>query len=68
MEAYKPIPKFSTPEGCWWASDIEYSFVDLLPPYSTVKSKDKEEEARGANRDHIWWRSTGYQLAEFDCL
>ena len=61
MEAYKSIPKFSTPEGCLWASDVEYSFVDFPPPDSTAKSIDKEAEARGANTDPIWWRSTGYQ-------
>ena len=61
MEAYKSIPEFSTPEGCWWDSNVEYSFVDFSPPDSTSKSKYKEAKARGANIDSIWWRSTGYQ-------
>ena len=68
MESYKYIPKFSTPEGCWWASDVEYSFVEFPPPDSIANSIEKEADARGSNKDPIWWQSTRYQLENFDCL
>ena len=43
------------PEGCWWDSDVEYSFVDFPPLDSVANSEYKEEEVRGANTDTMWW-------------